>query len=241
MPDFNKMQRERLAARNQAMPNGGFPIRNVSDLKNAIQAYGRAKNKPAVKAWIKKRAKALGREDLLPENWRTSDTIVHYGIKGQKWGVRRYQNEDGSLTPAGERRANKALKQAQKSAENENVPGRSKGSSGKNYDEAEREIIAERDRIVAKYNKQFREIDEKDYSDSDDPEFDRYLDFEKLDLKYRDEIDKARKWADQKLFAAQFKDIGMDDEQSQKAAEWLRKRRASSPNRQRFSGPRYAD
>lgn len=30
--------------------------------------------------------------------------LAHHGIKGQKWGVRRYQNEDGSLTPEGERR-----------------------------------------------------------------------------------------------------------------------------------------
>lgn len=30
--------------------------------------------------------------------------IAHHGILGQKWGIRRYQNEDGSLTPEGKRR-----------------------------------------------------------------------------------------------------------------------------------------
>lgn len=33
--------------------------------------------------------------------------IYHHGILGQKWGVRRYQNEDGSLTAAGKRRLEK--------------------------------------------------------------------------------------------------------------------------------------
>ena len=39
-----------------------------------------------------------------------SETIlVHHGIKGQKWGIRRYQNEDGSLTAAGRKQYDKNL------------------------------------------------------------------------------------------------------------------------------------
>lgn len=32
------------------------------------------------------------------------NTLSHWGIKGQKWGVRRYQNKDGTLTSAGKKR-----------------------------------------------------------------------------------------------------------------------------------------
>lgn len=33
-----------------------------------------------------------------------SDELMHFGKKGMKWGVRRYQNKDGTLTDAGKRR-----------------------------------------------------------------------------------------------------------------------------------------
>lgn len=37
-------------------------------------------------------------------NYEYGNYLMHHGIKGQKWGVRRYQNKDGSLTPAGKQR-----------------------------------------------------------------------------------------------------------------------------------------
>ena len=33
-----------------------------------------------------------------------NDSLSHHGIQGMRWGVRRYQNEDGTLTPEGMRR-----------------------------------------------------------------------------------------------------------------------------------------
>lgn len=35
---------------------------------------------------------------------QNNNELYHWGIKGQKWGVRRFQNKDGSLTPAGRKR-----------------------------------------------------------------------------------------------------------------------------------------
>ena len=45
--------------------------------------------------------------------------LYHHGVKGQKWGVRRWQNKDGSLTPAGVKRMNKRLKKIDKRLDKE--------------------------------------------------------------------------------------------------------------------------
>ena len=39
--------------------------------------------------------------DYLAYRIKYSNELYHYGVKGQKWGIRRYQNEDGTLTDEG--------------------------------------------------------------------------------------------------------------------------------------------
>ena len=66
---YDDETREAMAKAGEAMEDGSYPIADEEDLKNAIQAYGRAKDKEATKAHIMKRAAALGLEELIPDNW----------------------------------------------------------------------------------------------------------------------------------------------------------------------------
>jgi len=62
--DFSEGRRKSLAKSGKAMPGGGFPIVNRSDLANAKRAIGRAKNPAAARAHINERAKALGEKPI---------------------------------------------------------------------------------------------------------------------------------------------------------------------------------
>lgn len=55
---------------------------------------------------------------------RNNDELYHWGIKGMRWGIRRYQNKDGSLTDAGKKR------RAKLEGELDKLGGSSKKGSG---------------------------------------------------------------------------------------------------------------
>ena len=68
---ISEEERMKLADQGKALPDGAYPIRNVEDLKNAIQAYGRAKSseRRMVRKHIIKRARQLNQADLIPQHW----------------------------------------------------------------------------------------------------------------------------------------------------------------------------
>jgi len=76
MSVVSRRVRLRLAQEGKALKDGSFPIRNTSDLRNAVQAYGRSKpgQRAAVRKHIMRRARALDRRDLIPENWKVASS-----------------------------------------------------------------------------------------------------------------------------------------------------------------------
>lgn len=73
--------RDRLAESGEALPDGSFPIRNGTDLRNAIQAFGRAseEDRTRVARHIRRRARALDMADQLPEEGVLADLLKSAG------------------------------------------------------------------------------------------------------------------------------------------------------------------
>jgi hypothetical protein len=67
--DFKQKERKNLADKGSALPDGSFPIKTVQDLKNAIRLAGNSKDPAAAKRHIKRMARKLGVENLIPAGW----------------------------------------------------------------------------------------------------------------------------------------------------------------------------
>ena len=65
--EYSTSQRDKMAEDGKALPDGSYPIADKTDLSNAIQAYGRAKDQSKAAKHIAKRAKELGLDDMIPD------------------------------------------------------------------------------------------------------------------------------------------------------------------------------
>lgn len=135
--------------------------------------------------------------------------LYHYGVKGQKWGVRRFQNEDGTLTDKGKKRLakneayrEKLVRKAQKNADRKKADAeeaeynvkdlKERGKNSKAY----RDWKAEQDRSrESEYEREHSTKDEKGdthvkkYSTSGTRLFNDIMDYAGADSKVQDLID----------------------------------------------------
>ena len=73
---YSEDERAKMAKGGMALPDGSYPIKDEEDLKNAIMAYGRAKDKTKAKAHIMKRAMELDKEYMIPAEWSEEKTLL---------------------------------------------------------------------------------------------------------------------------------------------------------------------
>lgn len=173
----------------------------------------------------------------------SENSLTHYGIKGQKWGVRRFQNEDGSLTSAGRKRY-KSFDEL-KSRDEGDILAEINKKSGDTY--SQKGVSNRFKKVMKEYNKEQEEVNKlddqsfkaykalSDYEDKRDSSFKGLIPkkYDKQWQKLNEDYDKKRgeyirksrefsKKYEDKYASVMLRDLGYED--TQEARDWLKER-----------------
>lgn len=150
LKDYPISDRKKMARKGEALPDLSFPIKDVQDVKNAVQAHGRSKKGPKrkmVKAHIVKRAKAIGATQHVPNEWMADESIVNMAIS--------YSPQDayGSPLDAGEQDLLRSLQSAAK-VELQTAAGYLTNDDGTHPECAAflRDVMSQRSREITRIN-----------------------------------------------------------------------------------------
>lgn len=149
-------------------------------------------------------------------SYNYSSELYHFGIKGMRWGVRRYQNNDGSLTSTGKKRYSNNSTVLKTKQDMKTALAR-KNNTQKIYEKASDAYILD----PTNKNKQSLQTAEKNYNDAK-------TDYKVKSFDYKTEKEAARINAKNISFKSkskhrlklerQYKEMGLDDEHAQAAA-----------------------
>ena len=114
--------------------------------------------------------------------------LAHWGIKGMRWGVRRYQNKDGTLTPVGRKRYENELA---KLKEQERVIKNQKKSQAKfdELDKKRKQLYDLKKRKVSSTTKKSKEAPKrKSITDMSDEELQAFINRTNLEKQYKEAL-----------------------------------------------------
>lgn len=105
--------------------------------------------------------------------------LMHFGIKGQKWGIRRFQNQDGDLTEAGKKRYLNRI-----TARQEKIGPYAKPTLDKKPTRAERRREEKLSRL-SDDERRYRELKKKKFSEMSNQEINEFNNREQLKQNYK--------------------------------------------------------
>ena len=143
-------------------------------------------------------------KNVLEPRFKSEDELYHHGIFGIKWGVRRYQNEDGSLTPEGRKRylndsgteltevGKKEIAKHAYDIEMNRIKAASQEAvyGGGKYDKEKQDAIRQQKQIAKTI---YESLDDKTKKNIKDKE-QKYLDAIQSEVEYDKEWENSQEW-----------------------------------------------